>query len=318
MDLKDISRASKRWPNLFLIGAPKCGTTAMSYYLSKHPKIYMSEESGFKEPAFFDADLNAPWHVCNDVEKYLNIFRDAPDDVPYWGEATTSYLYSRVAIPNLLEVSPDAKLIAMVRNPIEMVQSIYNQHVKGHNENTASLRDAWVLQGKRLRGESPLPFGIKDPKIFQYGSISKTGRLLSRVLEVVDREYLHIIIYDDFVENPRREYLDVLEFLGLKDDGRSHFPVLNRRRVYRYPSLHRLLGRLADVRRRLHIPGGWGINSLVDRFNVVTGDDVEVLPADFRDELIDYFREDVNELSALLDRDLSYWLEVPSGESRRA
>jgi len=302
-------KTHQRWPNLFLIGAPKCGTTAMSHYLAGHPQIFMSEQAGVKEPWFFARDLDAPWRICKHLDDYLSLFDNIPQDIHYLGEASTGYLYSDNAIPDILAVSPDARFIAMVRNPIDIAQALFNQHVKAHNETEIDFHEAWRLQEDRLFAKVQLPAGITNPKHYQYGPYAKTGAQLQRALNIIDRERLHIIVYEDFAADTGKEYRCILDFLDLPDDGRTEYPVLNKRIRYRYPGVQAFLGKLAQIRRRLHIPGGWGVNALIDHFNAVPATTGVNLPEDFRKELIDYFREDIGLLSGILQRDLLYWIE---------
>lgn len=297
-----------RWPNLFLIGAPKCGTTAMSHYLGGHPQIYMSEEVGVKEPEYFNFDLSTPGTI-HEQSNYLALFERADPNIYYWGEASPLYLYSEVAVPNILNKSPDARFIVMVRNPLDIVQSLFHNRIKAHEENVENLMEAWNVQQRRITGEYPLPAGLNDVKLFQYGLIAKVGSQIERAQSFIDRKNMHIVVYDDFARNPKLEYQKLLEFLGLECDSRTDFPVLNRRVEYRSPSLQFFLRQLAFFRRRLHIPGGWGINALIDRFNVIEGKGIYCLPPDLRTELINYFRDDVSLLSNLLQRNLAHWLE---------
>lgn len=304
-----MNRKTDTWPNLFLCGAPKCGTTAMSHYLSGHPLIFMSEQAGVKEPWYFASDLCSSSHKYKTEEDYLDLYKNAHEGSSYFGDASTSYLYSEVAIPAILGVSADARFIAMVRNPVMLSKALFDQQVMVHLENTYDFIKAWKLQEDRLHGRVSLPAGVDNAKHFQYGSYAKTGFQLQRALHYIDPDRLLIIVYDDFAADPGREYRRVLEFLGLPDDGRSEFPVLNRRKHYRYPLIQSGLFRVAQIRRKLGIPGGWGINALIDRFNTVPLANKEPLQEEFRQELVEYFREDVMLLSDLLHRNLSHWLE---------
>src|SRR5690625_4937543 len=92
-----------RIPNLFLIGAPKCGTTAMSHYLAGHPDIFMSEQAGIKEPHFFAGpdDWIPSKNRINSWQKYSRLFRAAPPSAKYIGEASVSYLSSEKAVPRI-------------------------------------------------------------------------------------------------------------------------------------------------------------------------------------------------------------------------
>ena len=303
------NKGEKGWPNLFLIGAPKCGTTSMSHYLAQHPDIFMSEKVGLKEPNFFNKDHDIHWRRITTEEEYLALFRNAPRDIRYLGEASALYLYSRVAVKGILQCNPSARFIVMLRNPMELAQSLFNQHLRAKAENTSHFSKAWRLQGPRKSGLASLPGQWRDAKLLQYGSIAKTGEQVRRLFENVSRRQVHIVIYDDFSSNPRDTYLEVLRFLGLDDDGRREFPVLNRKNSYRSLFLADMLQRISLIRERLGIRGGLGINALIDRFNVVKGTRSNPLDNKVRSEMIAYFYDDVVLLSKLLNRDLLHWLK---------
>lgn len=158
-----------------------------------------------------------------------------------------------------------------------------------------------------MEGED-LPFGETDHVAFQYGTLSKTGSQLKRIFEVLPRERLHIIVYDDLVRDPAAVYARLIKFLGLEHDGRMEFPAINVRVRYRVPALQQALLSVKDLRERLGIPGGLGAHKLIDRLNKRQG--VPNLRPAFEAELKEYFREDVQLLSELVQRDFSDWTEL--------
>lgn len=109
----------RRFPDFFIVGAPRCGTTALYHYLRTHLQLYLPR---IKEPNYFASDvLNRRFLISwND---YLKLFSPALDN-QLCGEASTYYLCSTVAIPTILQINPRAKVIAMVRDPVEMFLSI--------------------------------------------------------------------------------------------------------------------------------------------------------------------------------------------------
>ena len=104
-------RGMMRKPDFFIVGAPKCGTTALYEYLRPHPNVFMST---VKEPHFFAKDLGSYPHIKTD-EEYAALFAGANEQHLRVGEASVYYLRSAVAIPNIREFNPDARLIAMFR-----------------------------------------------------------------------------------------------------------------------------------------------------------------------------------------------------------
>src|SRR5690625_19321 len=297
--------AGPRVPNLFLIGAPKCGTTAMSHYLAGHPDIFMSEQAGVKEPRFFCSDR---WYSrdrqITSWQEYLGIFAAAPATAQYLGEATPRYLQSNRAVPEILARCPDPRFIVMLRDPVELATSQHNQRVKSGKEDL-DFEAAWKLQEERIRGRS-LPAGVDDGRLLQYGYHGLLGKQMQRLLRRVCRKYVHWIFYGDFKQNPKRSYRQLLNFLELPDDGRTQFSRRNSSVMYRSWWLENGLKKVRCSRKRYGLPGGLGINALIDRFNKVPGK--ASLRPEFKRELQEYFREDVNLLGELTGRDLSSWL----------
>lgn len=295
-----------RIPNLFIVGAPKCGTTALSHYLAAHPDVFMSEQAGNKEPEYYASDFRFGWTEVTTRADYLSLYADAPSNVKYIGEASVSYLHSNVAVGGILSDSPSAMFIAMIRNPIEIAQRLHNQRVKHANENVFDFEKAWRLQGTRLNDGKFLG-RFSDGRVFQYGELAKIGHQLSRLFRSVPKEQIHVVVYDDLLADPAREYERVRNFLGLKDDGRTEFPVVNPSAHYRIPLIQQILILGRGIREYLRLPGGWGIYKAINRLNAKAG--TAKLRPDFRRELEDHFREDVRILSELLDRDFSCWFE---------
>ena len=111
-----------RKPNLFIVGAPKCGTTAWYHYLQHHKDISFSEA---KEPHYFCTDFpNFRW--AKTEEEYLKLFADLPDS-KYIGEASVMYLYSEEAIHRVREFNPDAKVMVFIRAYESFFASYHSQ-----------------------------------------------------------------------------------------------------------------------------------------------------------------------------------------------
>lgn len=299
-----------RLPNLFIVGAPKCGTSALSHYLSGHPQIFMTEEVGVKEPDFYSTDREIPWRPISSAEDYWKLFSGAPVGMKYLGEASTSYLESQVAIPRLLASCPTARLIVMVRNPIEVATALHNQRAKV-GKDIHDFETAWKLQEVRLQGRK-LPGGWRYSRgdMLQYGRIARLGEQLERVFAAVPRGQVHVIVYDDFVSDPGSVYRSLLQWLDVPDDCRDSFPPINVRLEFRSVAIERWLQRANRIRKFLRIPGGWGVHRTINHMNLV--ERRSTLSPEFRGMLCEYFRDDVERLSSLLGRDLTSWLESSS------
>jgi hypothetical protein len=117
------------------------------------------------------------------------------------------------------------------------------------------------------------------------------------------------VLLDDLRENPRREYIKILDFLGVSDDGRAIFPVENAARTLRWPWLARSQFIIWQVKEKLHINVSLKLLRSVYTANVVAAERPE-LDRDTFDDLKEYFTRDVGLLGGLIGRDLSSWMEM--------
>jgi hypothetical protein len=301
--------SSVRKPDLFMIGGPKCGTTSFQEYLAEHPRIFMSEP---KEPCYFDKDIPFPSSPRNDTE-YMRCFAGATAEHTVIGEASTNYLYSKVAVSNILAFNPAGRFIVMLRNPIDMAASLHSEAVKTLTEDVCDFQAAWRLQDKRRHGEY-LPRLCYQKDFVLYGDFCRLGAQLQRLFRLVDRARVHVILFDDLKTSATRVYRDTLRFLDLPDDGRTDFPVRNAFQQPRVGLMRDSVMWLAAARNRLPIRKGLGIMRGLTQLTSRPGARAP-LPTDFHRELADYFRSDVSLLGELLGRDFSRWLVVPAGES---
>lgn len=302
-------------PTFFIIGAPKCGTTALAQWLSGHPQVFMSAR---KEPHFFNA-RSMP--ATPTLAAYEALFANAGPQHRAIGEASTHYLFAPEAVPNILAYQPEARFIVCLRNPLQMAPSLHAECVAQGWDDETDFARAWALQATRQRGEALPGTVLGDPDRLQYGAYCQLGAQLARVYRQVPRERVLPLLLEDLREHPRQHYQRVLAFLGLDDDGRSQFPVVNAARATRWPLLSRLMRRSSQLRGALGVHGDWGIVAALRRLNS-TDTPRPPLSAQMQDALRSYFADDVQQLGELLGRDLHHWLALgatsgTSGVSRR-
>jgi hypothetical protein len=291
-----------RRPSLFIVGAPKCGTTSLARWLSAHPQVFMSEP---KEPHYFNIDM--PFRGIGSRERYLGLFARAPEAAQILGEASTWYLYSDKAALEIEKECPNSRFVVMVRNPIDMAQSLHAHNLRFGHETASSLEEAWRLQDDRAAGRR-MPITCPDKNLLLYGRACSLGAQLSRLLDRVSEKRVLTITLDDLAATPATVYTSVLDFLGLADDGRENFPVLNEARAPRSRLYHELLVWGAYMKRRLGVTKTFGMFGLNERRRERTSQ-----PAAFREHLCSFFENDVKILSQVLKRDLSHWLAKQPG-----
>jgi Sulfotransferase domain len=293
-----------RKPNFFIIGAPKCGTTSLSVWLGEHRKIFMSP---IKEPHFFNSDDRQAISV---LDEYEALFCDASEEHIAIGEASVWYLSSANAVAAILRYQPEAKFIVMVRNPIEMAPALHGEMLLSGLEYEHEFPMAWNLQEERRQGRRIRVSWAR--RRFLYGEICSLGVQLQRLYKIVSPSRVLTIILDDIRADPRREYLRVLQFLDVPDDGRLDFPVYNPASALRYPGIQRAAYPILHLKDRLGVSGGLGLWTRMENLMRVESPRKPLTP-EMIAVLNDYFSQDVKLLGQLLGRDLCQWLAVNRG-----
>jgi hypothetical protein len=301
-------------PNFYVIGAPRCGTTALYTYLRNHPNIFLPE---IKELHYFASDFpNIQKVLFKSPDDYFKMFSDANESHFAVGEISPLYIYSKVALRNIKDFNPSVKVILIVRNPVEFVQSVHQLNLGLLREDEPDLARAWDLQELRRRGEM-IPKSCREPELIMYGELGLFGKYVEKVFEIFPREQVLIVLFNDFVKHPKDVYEDILSFLNVPSDNRQDFPPVNSN----YEHRSKLLGRL------LHPPQiiyktymkfislfGMRFMRIVSQiYNKVETFNARRISRSSIDSALyikiqSYFRDDIKKLSELINRDLSAWI----------
>lgn len=292
-------------PNLFILGAPKCGTSSVASWLATHKEICMCK---VKEPNFFCSDLNIAKTI--DENEYLRLFPAPKCNSARWlAEASTMYMHSRVAVPKIEEKYPDARYLVLLRNPSEQVVSWHKQLYFVDIENKASFETAWHYVQQR-RQSNMIPKQCPEPLLLDYLWSGSLGDHLERLYVNVPKERVLVLLFDDIKNSPRKAYLKILEFLDLSDDQKSVFEILNEARSPRFRFVSWGLRFFSEVRRKYGIPGlvyGVRLAQFVRRWNAAAGDRYKKPSEEFMHEVRQAFAPQVEKLEQLTGRDLSMW-----------
>ncbi len=303
-------------PNFLIVGAQKAGTTALYQYLKQHPDVYMSP---VKEPHFFafegrSLDFRGPRDretlghiVVNDEGAYRDLFAGAGGEKAR-GEASAMYLYMEEAVGGIRRHAPEAKLVAVLRNPVERAYSSFLHMIRDGREPTPDFGRALAAEEERVRGNwSP---------IWHYRRMGFYHGQISRYREAFGPEGLRVYLYEDLEENPEGVLRDIHRFIGVDPsfvpDVSARYNVSGVPKSKRLHALHRFLLRPnpaksalkpffpKKIRRRM-VEGS--LNTLRNR-NLVKPS----FPEEVRRDLVEGYREDISKLETLLGRDLSGWL----------
>lgn len=195
-----------RWPNLFIVGAPKAGTHSLYELLKQHPSVYMSPR---KEPYFFCRDIIADDdEFCNpirDEKEYLKLFEDSKDE-EILGEATVSYLADPNAAKRIKEKIPHAKILIILRNPADRAFSQY-LGLLNHGFVKSPFSKAIEEDLERIK-KNQVSWNILFGGFY--------FEQISRYMKIFNDQQLKIIILDDFKKEPKKIMDEITKFLSIK------------------------------------------------------------------------------------------------------
>jgi hypothetical protein len=301
-------------PDLYLVGAPKAGTTTIARWLSRHPEVYWSVP---KEPYYWATDYpRMRAHYGFDTrEAYERLYASKPAlRARYRGDGSTTYLYSETAVPAICEAVPDARFLVGLRNPVDLVISYHRTQLIALNEDEPDFAKAWH---RHLDGVLPDADPL-DEKLLDYPRVGRIGAALEQLLRVVPRERVHVVVFDDLVRDPEEAWHALASFVGIDPTHVPSFGAINPSdKAARWPALRRLTHRpppalapgvrwLRQWSRTTRTPGVATIKRRMWRPEPRP----TVRPQERR-ELTEFFKADVELLSEILRRDLGHWSARP-------
>jgi hypothetical protein len=288
-------------PNLLIIGAPKCGTTALYDSLSTHPEIYMSRE---KEPKFFlspseqKRNQSLGFNCITDLQEYTDLFAGAGDRKVV-GEGSTSYLGSKQAPFKIKELLHEVKLVAILRDPISRAYSHYNYFVQCGIERD---RDFLAVMRKLIAN------GTDEQSHQYYVRASLYYQSLERYYSCFDRDQIKLYLYEEFFADFKRRWTDLAAFL---DIGPTSPPAIKESNVTTVPDSPQMSGFLKRIRRSPHLTS---VRTLARKLNIngwlSARNESRRPPAlsqECREELLPAFLDDIEKVQDLTGLDLSGW-----------
>ena len=233
-----------RIPDFFIVGQPKSGTTALYEMLRSHPQIFMPD---FKEPRYFASDLPSRFQAPRasglppeTYEDYLALFAPAAPG-QHVGEASTAYLWSQNAAAEIARARPDAKIIALFREPASYLRSLHLQLMQIRIEKQKTLRGAMALEEARREGRG-IPSAIGNwPQVLLYSERVRYVEQLRRYHAVFPPEQVLVLIYDDFRADNDGVLRQVMRFLEVDEEVRVEVKEANPTVRMRSPKLDEMM-----------------------------------------------------------------------------
>ena len=284
--------------DFFIVGAPKAGTTSLYHYLNEHSEIEMSSQ---KEPDFFSDQslqkkkLYYDKNRIDTLEKYNSLFER--EDVILRGDSSVSYLFYEDVPHKIITYNPDAKIIIMLRNPIDRA---FSHYLMDYSLGLISESFETIIQKQSKH---------KNANLFyqQYIQVSEYSKQIKRYLEVFSKENIHFIDYEDFKNDTSDVVSSVFLFLGVNDDFQPYLKKKyntytapkNRfiRHVYSFVAFRKMVANILSKNLTKTI-----------RNLLFRSDKKPQLPELTRNFLKKHFESDVRELSELLNKDFTKWI----------
>ena len=303
------------YPNLFLIGGMRCGSTALHLLLDQHDDINMSS---IKEPCYFNAELkrqklynNYSKELEEDLnsyvkkgkfrtkDKYISLF-DNSRNYKYRGESS-HYIYSSDTAAIIKRESPQSKIIISVRNPINRMYSEYLYH-------------------SRIEGQGTLDFGsyVNDNlKLFKLGMPTRltkglyNGSILHWI-EIFGEDNVKIIIYEEFEKNQQKVLGEIYDWLNLPPSKINNLTPQKTGNI-RFKKLFFFINSSSFIKSSLKL-----IFSKSSRIKIrsffyllfIQKKKKSDVSNTTKELLIYFYKEDVFRLEKLLNKDLSFWLNT--------
>ena len=291
-------------PDFFIVGAPKSGTTALDYHLNLHPEVFMAK----KELHFFGSDIGIIQEDMN-KEEYLSFFNNSKEN-QLKGESSVWYLFSKNAAKEIKDFNPNAKIIVLLRNPID---SLHSQYIYNGIETNQDFDSAFNADTERLQNNIEFPcnyFKNRPPylKSVQYYT------QLKRYFEIFEKENILILLHEDLSNNFLETYNKVLEFLRVEDKSFTpEIKDINSRKKVKNIKVHQLSKSPPNLLKKIFrviIPvksARHAIMQNIDDVNIKT-QKKEPISNETKQKIIEVTLPEIKKLEQLIHRDLSAWM----------
>jgi hypothetical protein len=289
-------------PNLFVIGEPKTGTSALHHYLDQHQDISMSDSKGssyFATDYLEEARKQGRTRERLSQEEYLERFSD---DNQYRGESPAHYAYSRDAPENIAAFNEKAKIIYGVRHPVSFLKSYFLQMKKNLFEDSPTLQEALEKEESRKNGNQ-IPEEVTTPSKLFYSERVEYAEHLQRYLDHFDREQIYVYVYEDFKADNQKTLDEIFTFLNVdsiqveREEHNKKKRVKRswlRKRFLRNGAVQNWLRRILPVQARIQA------GKIIDYFTLE--EPQTTIAAWYENELRKRFKPEVDKINDLLQK----------------
>ncbi|MGD1930943.1 MAG: sulfotransferase [Leptolyngbyaceae cyanobacterium] len=294
-------------PNFLIIGSAKGGTSSLHYYLRQHPQIFMPD---LKEPRFFaleggilnfqNPDSAINYNSITTLREYESLFANVTNELGI-GEASPLYLYSEKAARRIKHYVPDAKLMVILRNPVDRAFSCYT-HLLREGYETLSFEAALKAESERRQNNWA--------HLWHYREAGYYYRQLKPYFELFNPEQIKIYLFDEFKQDNHAVLTDIYDFLGV---DRDFVPDMTRQNVSGMPKSRRLQKFFSQknvfrstIQAVMPKEIRHTVAAKIKAWNI--GKKPKLNP-ETRHQLMLEYRDDILQLQTLIAKDLTSWIQ---------
>jgi hypothetical protein len=280
---------------VFIVGAPKAGTTSLFHYLDTHPDILMSsvkEPDYFSDKELLSQSLYYGGSRVDTIEKYNSLFPDG-NDGKILGEGSVSYLFYPEVPLRIKKYNSESKIIIMLRNPVERAFSHF-------------LMDYRLgLTSVSFEAEFHKKEGLNFQQYFLLGNYSTQ---INRYVKVFGRENIHVIWYSDFKKNSEKEVKKVFNFIGVNSSPKIDFGTVHNSFTMPKNNFIRMIYSVVWLRKTLTLMFPSKLIKSVRNLFFREGNKPK-LQEDLRRKIQLYYQNEIKELEQVLSVNLSRWIK---------
>ncbi len=304
----------QKHPNTFIIGAPKTGSTSIARMLGQHPQAFLPV---VKEPKYYCPEFYMPAEkrafYTKNKDGYLSLYKTVPENVSICIDASVNTMYSASrGVKSILEDCPDAKIIIILRNPIDAAISMYNFRNKtSYKDFCPSFELAWADCKNRYptsKYNKKLSHNVLE---YNYKYLFQYGDFLDEIIANVPQKNIHFILYDDINADVKDIYSKLCRFLSIDDTFNPELKKINSLGVPRFAMLKSAI----DIFKPITYPlrcylrlNKVNITELLftsRKSSKLNG--LNTISEKTREDMLSEFLPSINKVEALLGRDLSNW-----------
>lgn len=306
--MSSVKESNSRVPDFYVVGAAKAGTTSLWHYLKQHPGLFLVSDFKHKELAYFASD-----HGMSNRDQYTSFFKEAnPNQLI--GEVCNSYLTDLKSATLIKEEVPKAKIIIILRDPIQRAKSLWRWMLQEGYETIDDFNMALIEEENRINdSEFKQNNAHGNYWNFMYKASGLYYNQVKRYYDVFGKDNCFVCLFDELESNTESLMQRMYNFLELKEEHiQIEYKIQNVSGSVRFPKFQRFLRQTAPkIRDKMSLPKGLlskPINYLLKK-NKTNKKQKISLDKEILNSIESYFREDINKTAKLIDKDLSKWLK---------